>query len=138
VTLRQPLVVTMDPRVEAGDEVLRELRAVQQDVEAVLADSAQLAEQVEHTTERVQKLAIGHNGERAKVVLEAFNAAPRGETAAEVNADLASLATDLESADARPTAAHRQLLAEAKKRLEAAQARWLGPLGEALRKTPRG
>jgi hypothetical protein len=143
-TVRQPLEVTMDPRVEVAPEDLSKLRAFQMEVEQALAESAELAEAVEDVSTRVAELAggSGANARGAKSALETFNASPRGETAAAVNGDLASLATDLESADAVPAAAQRQLLAEAKERLSAAKARWQGPAGAALRKQvqlpPRG
>ncbi len=138
-TLRQPLEVKMDPRVSVSIEDLRALGELQARIEAALAESAKLAEEVEEASTRQERLAQGSaaNAGRAKAVLEAFNAAPRAETAAAVNADLATLATDLESADASPTAAQRALLGECTSRLAAAQARWQGPLGAALRKNPR-
>ena len=46
------------------------------------------------------------------------------DTPAALNADLATLAADLESADAPPTEPQRLLLAESRQRIDRAAARW--------------
>jgi photosystem II stability/assembly factor-like uncharacterized protein len=143
-TLRQALEVRMDPRVKTTEEDLRALRDLQTEVEAELAKSAELAEEVEEKTKRAENVAAGQSrdAQAAKNAIAAFAGAPRGETAAEVNADLASLATDLENADAAPTAPQRKLLEECRTRFASAKARWEGAALRRLRvgkvgETPR-
>jgi photosystem II stability/assembly factor-like uncharacterized protein len=86
-TLRQPLEVALDPRIHVSAADLEALLRFEREVELALAGSAELAER--------------------KGAAEA----PLADEAPEkVNRVLAALASDLESADAAPTDAQREVL----------------------------
>lgn len=129
-TLRQPLEVRMDPRVEAPLAELDALLAFQQEVAGTLARSAQRADTV--AAER-QRLASARDAARsdaararaARALAEIDRLASDPDAAPErVNAALTSLAQDLESACAAPTAAQRELLARYRAGLESFEAAW--------------
>ncbi|MGD8383777.1 MAG: hypothetical protein PVF89_00075 [Lysobacterales bacterium] len=102
ITSSQPLEVVMDPRVKVSRDELASLLEFQQQVAAAL--------------QRVVALAK-HGG--ADEDNEDGNVG--GETIDSVADALTALATDLESADAAPTAAQRALLAEMSARLAEAR-----------------
>lgn len=107
-TVRQPLTVVMDPRVNASPGDLQSLLAFQREVESALARSAELA--------AASKAA-------AKKAAPGGPAVPRDEDPEQVNGVLATLATDLESADAPPTDAQRQVLSTYREALGRFEAR---------------
>ncbi|HEX6738055.1 MAG TPA: hypothetical protein VF310_07290, partial [Vicinamibacteria bacterium] len=86
------------------------LLAFQKEVETVLTRSTALAEAKREAEKRKQDL-------RAL-------AGPRDEDPARVNSVLSALATDLESADAAPTAAQREVLVKYGEGLARYEARW--------------
>jgi hypothetical protein len=128
--LSQPLEVAMDPRVAVGAGPLAELLAFQKDVEAVLARSAE-----RHAARETAEawLRAASQDPRAKPESAAIARAsagaqrldtPPNERPEAVNTVLSALATDLESADAPPTAAQRELLAATLAALAGYEARW--------------
>lgn len=108
-TERQPLRVDLDPRLRVAAKDLESLLAFQQEVEAVLGRSAELAEALRAAEARRR---------------EAMKTAVRDEDPARVNSVLSALAIDLESADAAPTEAQRQALAHFRAALARFEARW--------------
>jgi photosystem II stability/assembly factor-like uncharacterized protein len=105
VTRRQPLEIVNDPRIETSSEDLAALLSLQAEVEAALARSADLAEEVGKAKERPAGLA-------------------ENETPRAIHGALTSLATDLEGADAAPTGPQRQLLGWALEALDRFEAAW--------------
>jgi photosystem II stability/assembly factor-like uncharacterized protein len=128
-TLRQPLAVAMDPRVQAPAADLAALLAFQRDVEAQMARSADLAEAAKAARKPLEAArSTGRDAsaraaaERALAGLEKLNAG--AESPAAINAGLASLARDLESADLAPTQPQREALAHFQQALDRDEARW--------------
>jgi hypothetical protein len=112
-TRRQPLTVAMEPRVAVGASELEALLAFQREVEAALARSAGQHEALHSVQEwlragREDSRARPERGAIERGLAELDRMAAEGEDRPErVNAVLTSLATDLESADAAPTAPKR-------------------------------
>ncbi len=130
-TLRQGLVVLMDPRVDTPEKDLAALLSFQREVDAVMARSADLAEATNGARKRVETARDAAKdadaraaAERALAALErAVNAVPEEHPGA-INAVLASLARDLESADLAPTRPQRELLDQSRQALDRYAARW--------------
>lgn len=123
-TLRQPFEVGLDPRVQASAEDLRSLLEFQTAVAAELARAAQLDEAMAAAEERLRaQKTRPAKGEAALADLGKLRS-DGGKTPAALNGVLASLATDLESADAAPTEPQRRLLSESREGIDRAIARW--------------
>jgi photosystem II stability/assembly factor-like uncharacterized protein len=128
-TAEQTLDVAMDPRCKTSEQELASLLEFQQQVGRALARTAELARSRREATDLLA--GAGERSEprlasqiaRRKAELEALPA-NREEDPERANAVLASLATDLESADAPPTAPQRELLAIYEKATTAYEAKW--------------
>jgi hypothetical protein len=139
-TLTQPLTVAADPRAAATPEDLRALLDFQREVIAALERAAVLAEAREAAEKRLGELTASpppsrsarQAAERAKRELDALAAAGADEDPGALGGVLASIETDLESADAAPTDPQRQLLAETRDLLTRAEERWQAFAGGAL------
>ena len=129
-TLSQSFEVTLDPRVKTAAEDLRSLLDLQGALSAELARSADLDEAMAATEQRLKAAGEGEKGKAGAAKREAALAEigtlrrEGSETPAALNGDLATLAADLESADAPPTEPQRLLLAESRQRIDRAAARW--------------
>ncbi len=127
-TLRRSFEVTLDPRGKAAVEDLRSLLDFQGAVSTELARSADLDEAMVAAEQRLKAAGEGAKGKAAKreAARAEIGTLRRGgpETPAALNGDLATLAADLESADAPPTEPQRLLLAESRPRIDRAAARW--------------
>jgi photosystem II stability/assembly factor-like uncharacterized protein len=138
VTLEQPLEVAVDPRVTVREADLEALLALQRRVYDGLARSADIAEQSRTARARLEKALADRwaAGLRKRIerVLHGLEALPVGryEEMNRVNRVLASLATDLESADAAPTEPQREVLTLAVAGIDRYEPRWrtfaAGPL----------
>jgi hypothetical protein len=129
-TLSQPLTVVMDPRVETTLADLEALFAFERQVATELARSAELAETVRGTRERLRGARDGAasasaraEAERALAELDRIATSP-DESPARVNGVLTSLAQDLESACAAPTSPQRQVLAQYREALDRFESGW--------------
>ncbi len=115
-TSEQKLEVLLDPRVRVAAGELEELLAFQQEVEAAIAKSTQLAAARRSAVARLGELASSKASgskkriEKALAKNEKLVSAPE-EDPEGANEALAALAGDLESIDAAPTAAQRQVFA---------------------------
>ncbi|HSM14676.1 MAG TPA: hypothetical protein VLA66_11475 [Thermoanaerobaculia bacterium] len=138
VVRERPLEVGMDPRVDADAATLAALLAFQREVAGALGRAVDLAGAVESAAARLEPLATASAGsdeaatvERARSRLAVARGAGERRASA-IAGDLTGLLTDLESADAAPTAAQRALLADALARLADAENRWLEYESETL------
>jgi len=130
VSVDQPLEVVLDPRVQVGREDLVGLLDFQRQVAGALGRAAAL----EQPRRRAAKLlAAAHDDPRAKPFIDRVNrmraemeklTALREENPGRANSALASLAADLESADAVPTAPQRELLAAYEKGMATFESKW--------------
>jgi len=130
VTVDQPLEVVLDPRVQVARDDLVRLLAFQRHVAGALDRAATL----EQPRRRAAKLlAAAHDDPRAKPVIDRVNrmqadlktlTAAREEDPGRASSVLASLAADLESADAPPTAPQRELLAAYEKGMAVFASKW--------------
>ncbi len=130
VTVDQPLEVVLDPRVEVPQEDLVRLLDFQRQVARALARAADLerarrraanllaAAQDDPRGKRVADLVTRRRAELEKLP------ALREEDPGRASSVLASLAADLESADAAPTAPQRGLLAAYEKGIAAFASKW--------------
>jgi photosystem II stability/assembly factor-like uncharacterized protein len=132
-TLRQPLTVVMDPRVNTPETDLAALLAFQRDVEAQMARSADLAEaagaartRLEAARDTAKDADARAAADRALADLDRVLGGVADENPVAINAGLASLARDLEGADAAPTAPQRELLDQYRQALDRYAARWKG------------
>jgi photosystem II stability/assembly factor-like uncharacterized protein len=130
VTLRQPLEVVMDPRVDTSRATLEALLAFQQEVATELTRSADLAAAVSAERKRLRQArddapsAAGRaEAESALGRLEAL-LSPKDRSPERRNALLTALAQDLEGACALPTGPQRALLAESRAAIDAFTAAW--------------
>jgi hypothetical protein len=123
-TLRQPFEVALDPRLKTSAEDLRSLLDFQTAVAAELARSAQLDEAMAAAEERLKAGKAGGAKRDAALGDLGRLRSDGGETPAALNGVLASLVTDLESADAAPTEPQQRLLTESRERIDRAAARW--------------
>ncbi len=130
-TLRQPLTVLMDSRVDTSRQDLVALLNLQREVDVQMARSADLAEAVSAAR---KPLASARDAARdadarasAERTLAEFDKLVGGvpdENPSTINAVLASLARDLESADVAPTEPQRELLVTYRQALDRFAARW--------------
>ncbi len=143
-TVEQPLRVTMDPRVTVSQEDLAELLEFQRRVGQALSRSttlekerAQAVELLEAGQKDPAAVALRKSIERQRKEIDRL-AEAREANPARANADLASLASDLESADAAPTPSQREMLAVEEKEIAAFETRWkaftAGPYADLSRK----
>jgi uncharacterized protein YicC (UPF0701 family) len=132
-TVRQPLTVVMDPRIETSPKDLAALLAFQRDLDAQLTRSADMAGAVAAARKRIESArdAVQAPGataradaERALTEIDRIVGSVADENPTAVNAILASLARDLESADVVPTAPQRELLDSCRQALDRFSARW--------------
>jgi hypothetical protein len=130
-TLRQPLTVVMDPRVNTPEKDLVALLAFQRDVEAQMARSVDLAEaagaarkRLEAARDTAKDADARATADRALADLDRVLGGVAYENPVAINAGLASLARDLEGADAAPTAPQRELLDQYRQALDRCAARW--------------
>jgi len=130
VTRTRPLTVAMDPRVEVEAGELETLLAFQREVEASLARSAARHDEAHAAESRLRAAATDPRARRERpAVLRALAemervAGPADERPKRVNQVLASLATDLESADAAPSGPQREVLTSFREALGRYEARW--------------
>jgi hypothetical protein len=125
-TVKRVFEVRPDPRIRATDDELEALADFQREVGAELARAVPLARAQAELGERAaerRRAAPSRSLERFAHALAVAIGEGEGRSA-ELAGELADLATDLEHADAPPTAAQRALLADALARLGAAEARW--------------
>jgi hypothetical protein len=128
-TIEQPLTVAPDPRIHAQPGDFAALEAFYREVAAELSRSADLALEKQRFEAR---LGSAEKDEKARPLWKEI-----GEVRAQiavigagrvdpetVNGELAGLATDLEHADAPPTGPQRQLLADARTRLDSWKPAW--------------
>jgi hypothetical protein len=145
-TRRQPLTVVLEPRVAVEAKDLEALLAFQKQVEAALARTAEQHEALRAARERLRAAredprARGERGavESALARLDALAAGE--ETPERVNGVLASLAGDLESADAAPTGPQREVLAWSRNASSRWDSSWqafaMGPLAGLERRIGR-
>jgi len=129
-TLEQPIEVRMDPRRPVPVATLTDLLAFQDQVGGALERSADLSEQqaavrqrLEAATKDRRAAGLRKRLERAQRELDAL-AVGSEEDMATNNGVLAALATDLEHADAAPTAAQRRVLEEYAAAIDRFEAKW--------------
>ncbi|HEU5180455.1 MAG TPA: hypothetical protein VFW45_06670 [Candidatus Polarisedimenticolia bacterium] len=129
-TIEQPLRVTMDPRVQVSQEDLGNLLEFQLRMGQAMSRSAILEKeraQAVRLLEAGQKdpaaVSLRKSIERQKEQIDKL-AEAREEKPASANADLATLATDLENADAAPTSSQREMLAVYEKGIAAFEKKW--------------
>lgn len=129
-SVSRPLDVALDPRVTVSAADLAALLEFQREVEAALSRAVPLARRVTRVRDRLSALLDEAPAGRRRTTLEQSKAkveqicgtGPDSETGvAEV---LADLATDLEAADAAPTAAQRAVLAAAAARGDELREAW--------------
>jgi photosystem II stability/assembly factor-like uncharacterized protein len=137
-TLRQPLEVRMDPRSQASMADLQALLTMQREVEAQLDRSAQLAAAVAGARKRLRAALDGAKTKAARAraqdaLAELDRLLARNDGGPEsANANLTSLAQDLESADAAPTAPQHEVLTSARDELARFESGWRGFTAGAL------
>jgi len=129
-TVERPLEVALDPRVEVTRDQLAQLLEFQRKVAGSLGRSTDL----EKARGKAAKLlGAAEKDPKAKSLAKAVAlrkaeleklTASGDEDPAKVNGFLASLATDLESADASPTAQQRELLAHYEKGIARFETSW--------------
>ncbi len=125
--LRQPVTVVADPRLAWTPADYASLAGFQGEVDGLLADSARLAVAIGGVDSRLAAQPNGRDGRPSRTVEEArrrLAALRAGDDPAAVNGRLSGLAADLESSDSAPTAAQREVLAEARGQLERFAERW--------------
>jgi photosystem II stability/assembly factor-like uncharacterized protein len=145
-TLRQPLIISADPRTTATPVDMRELLDFEREVAAALDRATTVAQAVRAADTRLTALAAEPRARPLAKAIEQASAElarARGgpdEAAAGMSGRLASLETDLESSDAPPTHPQRDLLTDSRVRIEKAETRWrafetstLGPLDRRLK-----
>jgi photosystem II stability/assembly factor-like uncharacterized protein len=139
----RPLRVVPDPRLTTGTKDLEALFTFQHEVETTLSRSAAL-EAERSAAEKRLKDALKDPGdpkkrsavEHALAALETASG-PADERPAKVNQTLSGLASDLELADAAPTAPQRQVLIAFREGLERFATRWKGFAATTLREIDR-
>lgn len=136
-TLKQPLTVTMDPRVHTSMADLQTALAFSQQVDASLSQAAVGAAQQNAVATQLDKLAakFGHDKAHAELLsdvhaVQAKLRTPENAVLA-ASADfgmiggiLAGVESDMESADVAPNQGQREVLQNANERLQRAQANW--------------
>ncbi len=146
-TLRQPLTVTMDPRVHTSTADLQAALTFSQQVDHALAQASVGAAQQRSVTSQLEKLAAklqdgtGHASLLADVkVVQARLKAPEDaklDKAADFDAIggiLAGVEADMESADVAPNQGQREVLANCNARLQRSQTDWRSLQQHALAK----
>jgi len=129
-TLGQPLTVVMDPRADTPAGDLAALLAFEREVEGQMSRSADLAEAANATRTRLSAARDAAKDADARAAadhaLRDFERVAGGvpdENPAAINAILASVARDLESADLAPTQPQRETLASCRQALDRYAAR---------------
>ncbi len=129
-TLTRPLTVLPDPRVDTDPRALEALLAFQREVETVLARSAALHEERTAAAARLRKALADPLARRARASVERALAGletadgPADERPKRVNQVLSALHSDLELADALPTAPQREVLDSFRAGLRRYESRW--------------
>ena len=136
-TLKQPLTVTMDPRVHTSVADLRAAFAFSQSVDASLTRAAIGAARQKAVKTQLDKLEATLGGDSAHTALLAevravdakLQSSPDAEIDQVVDFDaiggtLAGIESDMESADVPPNQGQREVLANCNTRLQRAQADW--------------
>jgi photosystem II stability/assembly factor-like uncharacterized protein len=147
-TLRQPLTVALDPRVDTKPAALEALLAFQKEVGAELervtsadARARSLAERLEtartELESRPKARAARAAAERLANELGQLRKGTSEDNLAAIGGALTALATDLEGADRAPTAPQRQVLTVYRQHLEHALARWEALQASEVRETDR-
>lgn len=147
-TLRQPLTVALDPRVDVPPADLEALLALQREVAGeservtnAFAQVRSLAERLEAARakleSRPQARAARAAAERLATDVQHVRSGPSEENLKAIDGALTALATDLESADRAPTVAQRQVLATYREHLANVLARWESLQAGELRETDR-
>jgi photosystem II stability/assembly factor-like uncharacterized protein len=128
-TSERALEVTMDPRVKVSGEDLAALLRFQRQVARALEHSAKLegerkpvANLLKAAAEDPRAKSSAGDVKRCRADLDKL--AVREEDPARANAALASMETDLESADAAPTAPQREVLAVYEKGIAGFESKW--------------
>ncbi|MCB9378847.1 MAG: hypothetical protein H6511_08815 [Holophagales bacterium] len=131
-SVEQPLEVAMDPRVDVSLAELETLAAFQVEVEAAIGRSADVAEARDAAKRRLEAARAAPTARRLRFAIDAAltNIASltpdRSSDPARINGTLTGLATDLEGADALPTAPQREVLAELSPAIRRFEAAWRG------------
>jgi photosystem II stability/assembly factor-like uncharacterized protein len=150
-TLRQPLTVVMDPRVDAPPADLAAQRDFYTGVAQSLERVTAAQERIEAVSERLGRLdgemagrsdasAIQEAARRVAEQLADFSGGRRGgseNSLAEIAGVLSPLATDVEASDHAPTGPQREVFDMYGKRLEKALAAWTALEGGPLRDLDR-
>jgi hypothetical protein len=130
-TLRQPLTVLMDPRVKTRQEDLAALLSFELNVAVQMAESADWAEAVLSARKPLEAARAAAtdadaraSADRALSDFDRLAGEATDENPSTVNAVLASLSRDLESADMAPTGPQRELLDTYRQALDRFAARW--------------
>ncbi len=122
-TLRKPLTMTLDPRVHASNEDLREQLELELRIGRGMAASYEAFQQV-----AALRKAIGENKEAAGALDKKLDEIDQGVHTkpgfGPVNRDLTRLASSVQSADTRPADTARTAVDEKCKALDAALAKW--------------
>ncbi|HZE89835.1 MAG TPA: glycoside hydrolase, partial [Verrucomicrobiae bacterium] len=136
----QSLEVAMDPRVEPSREPLAQLLDFQRKVGEALSRSTDLEAERRRTVRLLEAAkddpkakSLAKSVAQRKAEIERLTAKSEDDPA-KINANLASLATDLESVDAPPTAPQRELLEAGAKGIARFDTAWsaflAGPFAE--------
>ncbi|MEO7972619.1 MAG: hypothetical protein ABIU84_03450 [Thermoanaerobaculia bacterium] len=124
---RQPLNVVADPRLPQTAADYAALDDFQHEVAMQLGESAKLATALGDLGSRLDSIPASREGGTASFVEEARRqlATVRGkDDPAAINGNLSGLAADLESSDAPPTAAQREVLAQSRGQIHDFAMRW--------------
>ena len=143
-TIEQALEVKLDPRVDVPRAALDDLLEFQRQVAKALQRSAELAAATDRATTRLEAALADPRAsvyrkriERVKADLAGL-ASGREQSMTGANRALASVAANLEEADAPPTDAERQVLSDYSAGIDRFEAKWRafasGPLAELDRK----
>jgi photosystem II stability/assembly factor-like uncharacterized protein len=143
-TVKQPLTVSPDARVEVATGDLQALASLQAEVAAALSASADLAEAKRSAEDHLKAAFNDPKGRLAQSEVRQLLrdlgrlVTPEEEDPDKVNEVLTSLATDLEGVDAAPTDPQREVLRQYREGLSRFEGRWkklapsLGRLRERL------
>lgn len=129
-TVERPLEVAIDPRVDVSRVELEALATFQTEVEAALARSADAAERRDTAKARLEAARDAPAARRLRASIDgalaeiAALAPDRAGDPARINGTLTGLATDLEGADAAPTAPQRAVLGELAPAIDRYDAAW--------------
>ncbi|MGH8232880.1 MAG: WD40/YVTN/BNR-like repeat-containing protein [Rhodanobacteraceae bacterium] len=146
-TLKQPLTVTMDPRVDTSMADLQDALAFSQQVDAALSQAAVGAAQQKAVAAQLDNMATKLAPDKAHAGLltdiHAVQAKLRTPENAKLDASasfeacggiLAGVESDMESADVAPNQGQREVLENCNRRLQQAQSDWQMLQGDELAK----